>query len=585
VCSGRSPARPWIGILVALPYVALIANYFVHKNVDFDDNWITYRYARNLAAGSGFVFNPGDPAPTEGFTSLFHVVFTALGLRLGFEPLLFSQISSLLLLGSVPLLALWSLRRCWAGAPLSCLIPFALYLAADVTAWQVGTGMETIFFAYGVFLLALIASAVTLTGSPRLGALLGAAGFVLLLVRPEGGLLFAAHLALLGLRSLRAGWRRSLRSVASAGGTFCLGLAGYLIWKWHSIGSLVPNSYYVKTYGGVFGIPKEAWPGMKHVIQFFASFDYGFPQAAILLLVLLLLRPRVIRTDPARALLVHQLLPTTALLAYYTRIIHESCQFRLEFSILLPMLYSAAVLIASPGAPRQESPDSYPIPALKVAGALVAGFALWTAQPWNWRHLPEMWKEQGAPPRGILFQIGEDLKRAGLGSDLVVLTGAVGATAWVSDASTLDYVGLTDDVLCGRVHRDLPEVERYYRSRNPDVLSIKWPPAEAPRKEEDVAFQRMLQNLSGKYAEGLMVRLYRSEAFLDFVHFVMTDIRDRYDLIAVYGGGPYMIYLLRGSPKADAIRRAFKDSPHVLRGIDPAAYVSMKAAAGEIDPY
>ena len=578
-------APPWFWIFLACLLLLLGANYLLYKSVDFDDNWITYRYAKNLAAGQGFAFNPRDARPTEGFTSLFHVLFTALGFRLGFEPLLFSQLASLLLLASLPLLVFWNLRRHWKDAPLGALIPLALYLPAKNTAWQVGTGMETIFFAVGVLLLAMLAADATTSDSPKLSAALGLAGIALVLVRPEAGILFAGHLGLMALRGRRIGFLRSVVNLAAAGGTFFLGLGAYLIWKWRYFGFLLPNSYHVKTHGGVFGLPAESWPGLRHVIQFLVSYECGFPQAAILVVILLLLRPRAV-LEPARAMLAHQWVPTALLLAYYTRIIHESCQFRLEFMALLPLLGSASVLIASPGAPpRGEADDSLRTLLFRMVGPLVAGFTLLMAEPWNLRHLPDAWRGQGASSGGILFQIGEDLKRTGLGQDLVVMTGAVGVPAYVSDVTTLDFVGLTDEVFCGRGHRDVAAAERYYRSRHPDVITVKWPPAQAAKKEEDPAFQAMLRSLRGKYPEGLMVRLFRSGAFLDFVHFVMRDLRDRYELVAVYGDGPTMIYARRDSPKAAAVRRAFNASPYVLRGIDPGAYVTMKAAVGELDPY
>ena len=51
-----------------------------------DDAFILLRYAENLAAGHGPVFNPGERV--EGFTSPAMVVIEAGLLRLGVEPLL-----------------------------------------------------------------------------------------------------------------------------------------------------------------------------------------------------------------------------------------------------------------------------------------------------------------------------------------------------------------------------------------------------------------------------------------------------------------------------------------------------------------
>ncbi len=577
-------SRTWL--FGASVYLLLAANFLLHRNLDFEDSWITFRYARNLAESRGLVFNPTDARPTEGFTSIFHVLFSALGIRAGLDPLLFSEITGLLLLCILPFLALWSLRRHWKDAPFSCVIPLALYLPAAATAWQVCSGMETIFFAVGVFLLADLAAGTGLSGSPMRGAVLGLAGTVLVLIRPEGGILFAGHLCLLALRARRAGLRRSAGILAAAGGTFSLGLAAYLAWKWSYFGTLLPNSYYVKTYGGVFGLPPEVWPGLKHVVQFLVSFDYGFPQAVLLLLLLLLLRDRVPLPHPAAALLAHQLAPTAVLLLYYTRIVHESCQFRLEFSVLLPLLYSASVLMACPAEAPPQATGSIPSPVFKVAVTLVTGFALLGAAPWNFLHLPEVrWRPGPPPPGATLPQIAEDLKRTGLGRDLVVMTGAVGVIPYVSDVTTLDFVGLTDDVFSGRVPTSVAAVEAYYRSRNPDLIAAKWAPAMASRREDDPAFQGLLRSLRGKYSEGLMVRLYRSEKFLDFVYYVMQDLRDRYEVAAVYAGGPYVLYLRRDSPVAESVRRALEASPYVMRGIDPAAYLAMKSAAAEMDPY
>ena len=47
----------------------------------FDDDFILYRYARNLVEGQGPVFQPGERV--EGFTSPLTVLLLAWGLRLG----------------------------------------------------------------------------------------------------------------------------------------------------------------------------------------------------------------------------------------------------------------------------------------------------------------------------------------------------------------------------------------------------------------------------------------------------------------------------------------------------------------------
>ena len=584
-------SRHTVRLLFIAPLLLLGLNFLLNWNTTLDDAWITFRYARNLAAGHGLVFNPTDPQPTEGFTSILHVVFSCLGLLSGIHPLIFTRLANLILLGTVPLIALASLRSHWRQAPALSLLPLALYLGADATASHACNGMETIFFACGTFLLGLLAADVALQPSLPRSVLLGLAGFMLALVRPEAGLLFAVHLGLLAIRAGWVGFRRAAAPLISAGGTFALLLAAYLAWKWSYFGYLLPNSYYVKTRGAVFGLPSESWPGLRHVAQYLTSFDQGMPPALLLLLVILLLRPRAARSPVAAALGVHSLIPVAVLLAYYTRIVHESCWFRFEFAALLPVLYTASVFLAGPegllaGVTTGEGQAADDRAPQRVVVGLAVGFTLLAAHPWSLRYLPRALKEATILPSDTIFAwFGQDLARAGLGDRLVLMIGATGIIPYLSDATTVDYVGLNDNFLSGRIPSDVAATESYYRSRNPDVIFVKWPPGAARGKEEDPIFQVMLHSLQGKYPEGLMVRLHHSDAYLEFVHRVMNDLRERYQVVAVYGGGPYIVYLRRDSPHAEAVRKAFAASPYVLRGVDPAAYVAMKAAAGEMDPY
>ena len=42
-----------------------------------EDAYISFRYARNLSEGRGLVFNPGDPAPVEGYTNFLWTLLLA----------------------------------------------------------------------------------------------------------------------------------------------------------------------------------------------------------------------------------------------------------------------------------------------------------------------------------------------------------------------------------------------------------------------------------------------------------------------------------------------------------------------------
>src|SRR5688572_21338661 len=69
-------------------FLAILAAYawlVHHLAFVSDDAFINFRFAKNLAAGAGFVFNPGVEGPVEGTSELLWVFllvpFEALGLE------------------------------------------------------------------------------------------------------------------------------------------------------------------------------------------------------------------------------------------------------------------------------------------------------------------------------------------------------------------------------------------------------------------------------------------------------------------------------------------------------------------------
>lgn len=80
----KQPLQLWLELLliVALPLTMLFWWHTAPENgYIYDDAYISYRYAVNLANGRGLVWNVGD-APTQGYTNFLFVVLIALGVRL-----------------------------------------------------------------------------------------------------------------------------------------------------------------------------------------------------------------------------------------------------------------------------------------------------------------------------------------------------------------------------------------------------------------------------------------------------------------------------------------------------------------------
>jgi len=205
-----------------------------------DDAFISYRYASNLVAGDGLVFNPGERV--EGYSNLLYVLFVAAGLLvLGRDHAYgFSVAINLLLIALTYVAFLGMARRRLGGArPLAAAALFSL--TPSVWIWT-GSGMETplvlllVVLTWGALEVALE------SGERRAGWALGALAAVAVLARADGFLipLLAAGFALL------RGRRRLALAVASAA---VLTLSLLVAWRLWYYGHPLPSTYYVKVSG------------------------------------------------------------------------------------------------------------------------------------------------------------------------------------------------------------------------------------------------------------------------------------------------------------------------------------------------
>ena len=261
--AATGPSTGW----TALPILLLLLGHALLFGFVIDDAWISLRYADNLVAGHGLVFNPGEPV--EGYSNLLWVLLGALGLELGVPPLLWLRILGTLAMGGLLLLVPGALHRlqpergyedAWA-APATQLVIAA---AGPVACWMLA-GLETPLFALLVF-----GAWRTAMGRHRLGA--GLLGLLLALTRPEGlalGAIFCAW-SLLPSRELRPAvqslWRRW-----SGLAVFLLGTMAYLWWRHHTYGYWLPNTYYAKT-GDLAGQVKMGLPYARDFLL-----RYGLP--------------------------------------------------------------------------------------------------------------------------------------------------------------------------------------------------------------------------------------------------------------------------------------------------------------------
>ena len=221
-----------------------------------DDAYITFRYAQNVAAGHGLVFNPGERV--EGYSNLSWVLLGAAAIRAGLDPVAVAK-------GVGLVAAVLALMLCWRlalrlrpGIGLCALLgPFYLAISPVLVQHSVAA-LETAVFA----VLVIAALLVTIDARPggrlrrtvRVGLLL-----LLALTRVEGP---AVAVLLLLLRGLRA--RRGPTPWRGEAAAFLLLFGTYYVWRWIYFGAPLANTFYAKANGGLYGVID----GVQYTVDF-----------------------------------------------------------------------------------------------------------------------------------------------------------------------------------------------------------------------------------------------------------------------------------------------------------------------------
>jgi hypothetical protein len=197
----------------------------------YDDAFITYRMAANLAAGHGFVYNPGE-WHLGSTAALYGLILAALGRVFGPDwiPALSGALSSASMLATGLMLPALGAR---GGDP-------AAGRRAGVAAGLLFEASPLLFATFGgemPFLLALVTGAF-LAGQRDRTYLAAALAALAAVTRPDGVMAIAVVLAAIALRRRRWPWREA--AVA------CLVLAPFLTLAWHAYGSPLPSTLQAK---------------------------------------------------------------------------------------------------------------------------------------------------------------------------------------------------------------------------------------------------------------------------------------------------------------------------------------------------
>lgn len=213
-----------------------------------EDAYITYRFARNVAEGHGFVWNVGE-GPVEGFTNFLWVLLSVGLYRLGLDLPRVTQGLGVVA-GMVTLVYAWRFStEILRHRPGVALFTTALLAACGPLATWATSGLETVPFTLAVTMAVFYAS------RPPSGAwswsTVAAAVCLLLatLTRPEG---FGLFLIVVAAQSVLSRWHSPRSRDAALLATVYVPLfLLYFAWRYHTFGYFLPNTFYAKTGGGV----------------------------------------------------------------------------------------------------------------------------------------------------------------------------------------------------------------------------------------------------------------------------------------------------------------------------------------------
>ena len=412
--------RRLFGVSIAIAAVLAWWNRFLQ-----DDAFISFRYARHLAAGHGLVWNVGEP-PIQGFTNPLWTLLMALAIRIGLDPVPVSQGLGLVCF-VVTLSFAGKLASVLTGARrVGVAVVFALGLNASFNAYATG-GLETQSQAMFV---TMVAFGVARTGERWFAIASGAAGLALW-TRLDSGLIVAPLL----LVAVIAVWRERSGRLALATIVPVTALAaGLAVFSWVTFHQLLPNTFYAKT-GTVDAALARG--GVGYVLSFVMNYQLTPILGVAFFLGRLLLK----RMPPLMAALV------AIVVAWMVYVIAIGGDF-MEYRLFVPVMSLGGVLAAwllhAAGerfvwllsATSVASSAFYftrmrGLPAIDEAGQVE------TVQGLD-AHLTDHNQDW--------VEVGRGVRRAFLACDPGVKLGvmAAGAIPYYSDFRTVDMLGLND---------------------------------------------------------------------------------------------------------------------------------------------
>ena len=260
--------RRWQWLALAIAALAILARVWVEwtTHSTAEDFLISLRYAENLAAGRGFVFNPGEHV--LGTTTPLYTLLLALAAWLHLNAALVGKALNILADGGTCYLLARLLARPEIRQPVAGLFAATLYAFSSTPINISISGMESA-------LVTCVCLAAILAYVARRSLALYVLGAVLFLLRIDGLLLFALLALGLALQERRIPWRALAVAVLLA--------LPWVIFANAYFGSPIPTSFLAKITVYAHGVTPEWVNRPVFVTQFLG----GWFQILLTLLFLL----------------------------------------------------------------------------------------------------------------------------------------------------------------------------------------------------------------------------------------------------------------------------------------------------------
>ena len=418
------PSPRWPYLLLAVATAAFVYDLVRFAGYLIDDTFISFRYAANLVAGNGLVFNAGERV--EGYTNFLFVVLSAVFLRLGIDPVIGTKIVALLMtvwaLVLVTRLERFGPQPEHVGPP--AVLVLCLLLPLQAFGYWAIASFETMVFA-GLFLWALYCALRESDDGRRHGAVWV---FVLLaLTRPEGAFLFAVCTAILLV--LDCWHTRSwaiLRHYAVNALIFALIYGSYFLWRYRYYGHLLPNTFYAKVTGGEGQLATG--------LEYLRNWAIAFPALAATLLL-----PLLLVWAPFRQLLTRPFLALYLItLAFTAYVVSVGGDFMPFFRFFLPVLPLACLLLSwTAGVISTRPAYGRRMAAAVIVIACAANLILS-------RLTEEPYRAFVAHRTALIGEhVGRHLQ-ATLSPDDLIAVNTAGTLPYYSRLPTIDMLGLTD---------------------------------------------------------------------------------------------------------------------------------------------